>query len=257
MVKTMSIPKVLAAVGLALAASCASANVTYTFTADGVTDSKAQQGTAVFVFSDDGSQLALTLTDNVDPTSFIASELDGFTFSLSQAPTTQSLLSVSAQSVINCTGISGSTCPAGDGSSPYGYGSVLNGDEITLGAGFTGSGFAYHPYAIVNASYNSPGGQGGFSNQQHNPLLVGPVTFTFALTGLTSAPDVTDVSFLFGTNPDSQAGTCTTVGGCGNVCTNGDCTSQDTGVPEPQTMALLGAGLLGIGWSMRRQVRRA
>ena len=166
MVKTMSIPKVLAAVGLALAASCASANVTYTFTADGVTDSKAQQGTAVFVFSDDGSQLALTLTDNVDPTSFIASELDGFTFSLSQAPTTQSLLSVSAQSVINCTGISGSTCPAGDGSSPYGYGSVLNGDEITLGAGFTGSGFAYHPYAIVNASYNSPGGQGGFSNHQ-------------------------------------------------------------------------------------------
>ena len=137
----MSIPKVLAAVGLALAASCASANVTYTFTADGVTDSNAQQGTAVFVFSDDGSQLALTLTDNVNPTSFIASELDGFTFSLSQAPTTQSLLSVSAQSVINCTGISGSTCPAGDGSSPYGYGSVLNGDEITLGAGFTGSGF--------------------------------------------------------------------------------------------------------------------
>ena len=254
----MSIPKVLAAVGLALAASCASANVTYTFTADGVTDSKAQQGTAVFVFSDDGSQLALTLTDNVDPTSFIASELDGFTFSLSQAPTTQSLLSVSAQSVINCTGISGSTCPAGDGSSPYGYGSVLNGDEITLGAGFTGSGFAYHPYAIVNASYNSPGGQGGFSNHQHTPLLVGPVTFTFALTGLTSAPDVIDVSFLFGTNPDSQAGTCTTVGGgCGDVCTSGDCTSQATGVPEPQTMALLGAGLLGIGWSMRRQVRRA
>ena len=156
----MSIPKVLAAVGLALAASCASASVTYTFTADGVTDSNAQQGTAVFVFSDDGSQLALTLTDNVNPTSFIASELDGFTFSLSQAPTTQSLLSVSAQSVINCTGISGSTCPAGGGSSPYGYGSVLNGDEITLGAGFTGSGFSYHPYAIVNASYIAPGGQG-------------------------------------------------------------------------------------------------
>jgi len=57
MVKTMSIPKVLATIGFAVAASCASANVTYTFSADGVTDSTAQQGTAMFVFSDDGSQL--------------------------------------------------------------------------------------------------------------------------------------------------------------------------------------------------------
>jgi len=254
----MSIRKLLAAAGFALAASAASADVTYTFTADGVTDGNAQQGTALFVFSNDGSQLSITLTDNVDPTAFIASELDGFTFSLSQAPTTQTLLSVSPHSVINCTGISGSSCPAGSGSSPYGYGSVLNGDEIQFGAGFTGSGFAYHPYAIVNTSYVAPGGQGGVSNNQHNPLLVGPVTFTFALTGLSSAPEVTDVTFLFGTNPDSQTGTCTSTStDCTPVCTNGDCPSPDTGVPEPQTVALLGVGLLGIGWSMRRKVANA
>jgi hypothetical protein len=253
----MSIRKAIATLGFALAASTAWANVTYTFTADGVTDGKAQQGTAVFVFSDDGSQLSLTLTDNVDPTAFIVSELDGFTFSLSDAPTTQTLLSVSAQSVINCTGVSGSTCPAGSGSSPYGYGSLQNGDEIQLGAGFTGTDFSYHPYAIVNASYNAPGGQGGLSNNQHNPLLVGPVTFTFALTGLTSAPEVTDVSFLFGTNPDSQLGTCTTGTCTSPVCTNGDCPSPDIGVPEPQTVALLAVGLLGIGWSTRRQLRKA
>jgi hypothetical protein len=247
-VKTMSIRKLLGAVGLALIASSASASVTYTFTSDGVTDGKAQQGTAVFVFSNDGSQLSITLTDNVAPTGFIASELDGFTFSLSQAPTTQTLLSVVPQSVINCTNVSGSTCPAGDGSSPYGYGSLLTGNEIQFGAGFTGSGFSYHPYAIVNADYVAPGGGGGLSNNQHNPLLVGPVTFTFALTGLTSAPEVMDVSFLFGTNPDAQPGT--------PVCTNGGCPSPDVGVPEPQTVALLGVGLLGIGWNMRRKFAR-
>ena len=159
---TMSIRKLLAAVGFALAASAASADVTYTFTADGVTDGTAQQGTAVFVFSNDGSQLSITLTDNVNPTSFIASELDGFTFSLSDAPTTQTLLSVSAQSVINCIGVSGSSCPAGDGSSPYGYGSLLNGDEIQFGAGFTGSGFAYiRTRSSTRAS--APGGQGGLA----------------------------------------------------------------------------------------------
>jgi hypothetical protein len=158
----MSIRKLLAAVGFALAASAASADVTYTFTADGVTDGTAQQGTAVFVFSNDGSQLSITLTDNVNPTSFIASELDGFTFSLSDAPTTQTLLSVSAQSVINCIGVSGSSCPAGDGSSPYGYGSLLNGDEIQFGAGFTGSGFAYiRTRSSTRAS--APGGQGGLA----------------------------------------------------------------------------------------------
>src|SRR3954468_6967896 len=123
-VMIMSIRKLLAAAGFALAASAATANVTYTFTADGVNDKGVtQQGTAFFDFSNNGSTLKLTLTDNVNPTSLIASELDGFTFSLSDTPTNLMLQSVSAPGgVINCTGVSGSSCPAGSGSSPYGYG---------------------------------------------------------------------------------------------------------------------------------------
>jgi hypothetical protein len=258
-VKIMRIIKILAALGFAVGAASASADVMYQFSADGTNDKGvSQQATADFLFSNDGTQLWLTLTDNVNPTSFIESELDGFSFTLSEAPTsTPTLVSVSAPGgVINCTGISGSTCPAGIGSSPYGYGVLQTGATIDLGAGFTGSGFAYKPYAIVNTGYNAPGGQGNFSNFQHNPLLVGPVTFEFSLAGLDGAPDVTGVKFLFGTMPQSQPGTCT--GTCTPPCTtSAECSpSGDTPVPEPRTRALLSLGLIGMGWSMRRTARQ-
>lgn len=250
----MTIRNVAVAVGLALASSVASANVTYTFTADGVTNSTAQAGTAMFDFSNlvnGASTLTLTLTNNVSPTQFIASELDGFLFTLSTAAGTETLLSISAPSVINCNNVAGSSCPAGAGSSPYGWGSTMAGDDVALGAGFDNSNntFAYHPYGIVNTNYVAPGGNGGLSNAQHNPLLVGPTTFTFALTGLSFIPEVSSVTFLFGTVPDSQLGvTCT---GCDSGPTG------ITSVPEPNTLALIGLGMLSVAWAARRKTRSA
>ena len=252
----MKLRRTLVALGLLLCASVSSATVTYTFTADGVTDSVAQQGTAIFAFSDDATLLEITLIDNVDPTALIASELDGLLFTFSEAPASQTLLAVTPQSVINCNGIVGptSSCPAGEGSSPYGWGSTLSGADFALGAGFTGSGFSYHPYAIVNQNYVAPGGQGGLSNGPHNPLLVGPVTFSFALTGLGSVPEIGSVTFLFGTVPDSQDGQC--VGDtCGDPpCTDGP-TCGDQNVPEPHSAALLGLALLSAVWISRRRIR--
>lgn len=251
----MKARRTLVALGLLLSTSVASATVTYTFTADGVTDSVAQQGTAIFAFSDDATTLQITLIDNVDPTGHIASELDGLLFTLTQAPTSQTLLSVTPQSVINCNGIAGptSSCPAGTGSSPYGWGSTLSGADFSFGAGFTGSGFSYHPYAIVNDNYVAPGGNGGLSNGQHNPLLVGPVTFSFALTGLSSVPEISSVTFLFGTVPDSQDGQCV-----GDSCDDPPCTDGpncgDQGVPEPHPTALLGLALLSAVWISRRRI---
>jgi hypothetical protein len=228
---------------MAASMSASATLISTTFTADGVTGTTSQQGTAVFTFdTTDLTFLTITLTDNVDPTALIASELDGLEFTFSDAPLTMTLQSVSPQSVINCNN-SVDPCPTVTASSPYGWGTTLTGSDGALGAGFTGAGFSYHPFAIVNTNYDAPGGNGGISNDQHNPLLVGPVTFTFLLSGLQGVPEITSVNFLFGTVPDSQPGT---PGGGGDVS-----------VPEPQTLALLGLGLVSLAWMTRRKRRGA
>jgi hypothetical protein len=64
---------------------------------------------------------------------------------------------------------------------------------------------------------------------------VGPVTFTFALTGLDFIPEVSSATFLFGRVPNAVDG------------------RDPPGVPEPQSVALLGLGLLAAAWSFRRK----
>ena len=229
----MKASRFFVAASLALVSSLASANVQYTFYASGVTESYSQQGMAVFDFSNDGGSLSITLTDTVDPTAAVLSSITGLQFGFSSTPTAMSLVSVNAAQVVDCTN-SSSPCPAGSGSSPYGWGSMAAGGGFTLGAGFDGSSFAYQPYGIVNANYTVSGGLG---DPAVNPLLVGPVTFNFALTGLRFAPEVNSVVFAFG-DPSFGIGT-------------------EASVPEPQSLALLAAGLLAAGWVSRRKYSHA
>ena len=227
----MKIRQLAVAAAFLLASSLASANVQYTFYASGVTESYSQEGTAVFNFSNDGSSLSITLTDTVDPTTSVLSSITGLQFGLSSDPTGMSLVSVSAAHVIDCTNAS-SPCPPAAGSSPYGWGATPSGDGFALGAGFDGTSFAYQPYGIVNANYTT---SGGLSDPATNPLLVGPVTFTFALTGMRYAPEVDSVVFAFG----DPAFVPTRV------------------VPEPGSLALLAVGLMTVGWVSRRRCVRA
>jgi len=254
----MKLKKLLAALALLLTAPLASADiVSYTFLANGQTEGVAQQGSAVFSFDTNNlGWLQITLTDNVSPTAKTASELDGLLFSFSDPLGALTLQSVSPQAVLDCSGDHAIPCDPYAGVAPalYGWGAQSSGDDASLGAGFTGSGYAYHPYAVINSNYALPAtGDGNLANGSHNPFLVGPVTFTFQ-TDLASIPDVTSVQFLFGTNPDSQSGTCTS-DQCGDVgpCTDGLCAS----VPEPNTLALIGVALSAFGWGARRKLYNA
>ena len=210
-------------------------SVQYYFTANGVTEGAAQEASALFTF-DSASQLRITLTDNVNPTGLIASEVDGLQFTFAgAAPASLTLLSVTPASVINCSqGVA--PCPPGDGSTPFGWGSTISGSGGALGAGFNGSGFSFHPYGIVNQNYLAS----GISDPDFNPLLVGPVTFTFALTGLTFIPEVDSATFLFGAVPNRVVGVDPPV---------------PAAVPEPQTLVLLGLGLLSAAFFVRRRDR--
>jgi hypothetical protein len=219
---------------IGMAGTATAVPLSWTFTANGVTDSFSQQGTAVFTWADvnNPNSFTLTLTDNVSPTANILSELDGLSFGFSQAPTTITLTSITPTSVIDCTN-STSPCPSGSGSSPYGWGTTYDGGGVNLGAGFDGtSAFAYQPFGIVNANYTSPGDGSGLSGAENNPLLVGPVTFTFTTTGLSSIPMINGVSFDFG-DPIVVA-------------------AVPAAVPEPAPLALLGIGLVA-GWLGRRR----
>jgi hypothetical protein len=205
--------------------------ITQTFNASGVTDSFSQQGTAIFqIDTDNPDTFTVRLLDNVSPTGNILSVLNGISFSLSQPVTSINITGITPTSVIDCTASSTTTCPQPNPmpTEPFGWNATVSGGTVTLGAGFDSStsSFKFHPFGIVNANYNGT----GLSDAENNPLLVGPVTFTFS-TDVQAFPEILGVTFLFGTVPDPVPG------------------AVDA-VPEPHSLALLGIALVA-GWVVR------
>jgi hypothetical protein len=80
-------------------------------------------------------------------------------------------------------------------------------------------------------------------NNPHNPFLGETASFSLQGVGVTDASTISNVVLFFGTEsmPVPLA-----------ECTNG-CGEPPTAIPEPMSMLLLGSGLVGIAWSVRKR----
>lgn len=204
--------------------SFAVAGTIYTFAVSGTADSDSRPENAKATIDLSTDQMIITLenTAGVGELGSGSSVLTGFSFTFSTAPDSITLTGVAVAG-----NPSGYTCASGscsplytfEDSSPYGW--TISEPLATplLAAGNA----SYKPYGIVNYNLDASGG-GNLDNHTHVPYLNGPVTFTLALTGLLTTPEIipNTVTFYFGTVPDTQV------------------------VPIPGAVWLLGSGLLGF-----------
>ena len=221
---------------LLFAASSAFADIIFTGSAG-----PNQDATAVFHFVD-ANHLTLTLSDTGDIND-ISSVLDDFHFNLSASPSIASLTNISEHGFVDCTASTNTTpnCTNNNVTNANSTWSLgLTGAHIDMAAGN-----GMHPYGIVNNSIFTNANLDGLRNSQHNPYLLGDVTFSILLTGLTGIPTISNVDFTFGTRPEHVPGI---------LCTppNPNCVTRVT-LPEPASAALVALALLGMGFVRRRR----
>lgn len=106
----------------------------------------------------------------------------------------------------------------------FGVGPTVGPEQTIIGGTGTGT------YANAN------GGIAG--NDPHNPFLVGTVTFTLVVPGVTVDSTFSNVVIQFGTTANPSG-------------------TPPTEVPEPASMLLLGSGMAGIAAGIRRRRRKS
>ncbi len=191
---------------------------------------------AEVVFTTGAGMISITLRDLLVNPSNVGQLLSDLSFHVTTGQSSGSLTSSSGQErtvASNHTFTNGSTVAAG-WLLTGGTGGTFKLDDLAGGA-------AGPAHLIIG-----PAGGGTYSNANasiagngpHNPFLVGDVTFTLAMAGVTANSSIDNVLFSFGTTTgDNVAGV-------------------TTPVPEPATLLLLGSGLSVLGAQVLRRRRR-
>jgi hypothetical protein len=197
----------LAGIGICALAVQPAAAASITFTASGSGNDGPLAASATF--GTNAGELIVTISNLLGPTQIVSAgqTVSGLSFILSDAPGTLGTTSASGQ-LANIGGpgqafihnVPGDPVRwLGRGPPPpggTGFFSIV-GNTITMEA--IGGGQPSQMIVSSVTSFANPSITGG----QFNPLVIGPATFTLALSGVTAATTITQATFSFGTGPDT------------------------------------------------------